>query len=141
MAAAHNMPPAIKKRAHSPEVDESSSTHQNASVKAQRKAWPKRRLRGPKDERLGSLLKLEKKFRRRFKKFPFQDTDIGSYIPPVPRFNARAGRTAPAPVESPSHTLPPSLPAMDDANGPENNTSTSLPPHIVPVSGLCKPSI
>jgi hypothetical protein len=133
-----------KKRARSPEVDELSSTRQGSSNRVHQSATIKRRWRGPKDDRLKALQKLEHRRRSRL----FCDGGNKSNNACAPQFNARAYRTAPAPITSPLQRgsgptvphSPPSLPTGGDEDGP-NHFNYSPPSSHVPLgSGLPTPS-
>ena len=123
-----------KKRARSPEVDGLLSTSQSTSVQFHQNAPPKRRCRGPKDDRIKALRKLERKRRSAV----FQDTAFQSVIACAPHTNARVRHTAPAPVKSPLQCSPglavphspPSLPAEGDEGGLENFNDSPVFPHV-----------
>ena len=132
-----------KKRARSPEVGGLLPTHQRTSVQARRNAPPKICCRGPRDDRLKALLKLDNKRKR------LNDPSDTPYRPNIassPQLNTRVRRTAPVPVKSsplrrnsPGLTVPhspPSLPAEYDEGGPEIFNGSPGGPHVSPASGL-----
>jgi hypothetical protein len=126
-----------KKRACSPEVDGLLSTGQDTYVQIHQNAPPKRRWRGPKDDRIKALRKLERKRRSAV----FRDTDYQPIITPALQLNARVRRTAPAPVKSPLQRSPephspPSPLAEGDEGGLENFNDSPLVPHVPLSSGL-----
>ena len=135
--------PSTKKRARSPEVDRLASTRQSMPVQFHQNAPPKRRCRGPKDDRIKALRKLERKRRSEV----FQDTAFQSIIACAPHLNARVRHTAPAPVKSPLQRSPglavphspSSLPVEGDEGGLKSHGSPVLP-HVPLGSSLRTPS-
>ena len=93
-----------KKRAHSPEVDGPPSKRQSWSNRIYQKVPLKRRWRGPKDDHIKALEKLER--RRNRLCGVFQDT---AYIPNTthaPQLNTHVHRTDPASGKSPLQRCP-----------------------------------
>jgi hypothetical protein len=126
-----------KKCTRSPEVDGLLSTGQDTYVQIHQNAPPKRRWRGPKDNRIKALRKLECKRRSAV----FRDTDYQPIITPALQLNACVRRTAPAPVKSPLQRSPephspPSPLAEGDEGGLENFNDSPLVPHVPLSSGL-----
>ena len=137
--------PSSQKRARSPDVDgrpskrrcEPVQIHQNSPLKRTR--W-----RGPKDNRLKALQKLERKRRSAVFKYtpniPFTSTAL--------QLNARVRHTTPAPGESPlqnspGHAVPhspPSLPADVEYGELEGFNDFTVSPHVPLGSGLCTTS-
>ena len=94
----------------------------------------KRRCRGPKDDGIKALLKLERKRRSEV----FHDTAYKPIIAHAHHLNTRVRQTAPAPVEIPLHSSPglaapyspPSLHAEGNEGGPESfNDPPASPLH------------
>ena len=133
------MPP-TKKRARSPEVDGLSSKRQSWSNRIYQNIPVKRRWRGPKDDRIKALQKLER--RRRWE--VFQDTVYKPNTTRPPQFNAHAHCTGPASDKSPlQHSAgpavwhsPPSLPVGGDEDGPESFNDYPVSSHVPLGSGL-----
>ena len=133
-----------KKRARSPEVDELLSTRQSTPVQTYQNAPLKRRCRGPKDDRLKALRKLEYKRNRRTNSS--QGTAYQLPLARAPQLDTRVRRTAPAPVKS-LHTpkptvlhIPPAVPAECDEGGLEIFNASPVRPHVLLVPGLHTPS-
>jgi hypothetical protein len=134
------MPP-TKKRARSPEVDLLSSTSQSTSILTYQNRLVKSRCRGPFDDRLKAVRKLE---RSRRCEVAFQNTAYKTNTPHAPQINTRMHHTVPAPVTSPlqrspglavSHS-PPSLPAGGEEYGPECFNGSPVSSHVPLGSGL-----
>jgi len=133
-----------KKRARSPEVDELLSTPQNTLVRTHQDVPLKRRYRGPKDDRIKAIRKLERNRNRRINSS--QGTAYQTTLARTPQLNTRVRRTAPAPVIS-LHTpkptvlhIPPSVPAECDEGGPDIFNASPVRPHVSLVPGLHMPS-
>lgn len=128
------MPP-TKKRARSPEVDGQPSRRQSTSP-LKRTRW-----RGPKDDRIMALRKLERK--RRSKVFEY--TTNMPIIAPVHQPNTPIRDTTPVSGESPFQNAPPravlhsppSLPAGVDDNGLVGFNGSPVSPHVPLESGVC----
>jgi hypothetical protein len=129
-----------KKRARSPEIDGLSSMCQGMAVQIRQNTLPKRRWRGPKDDCLKALRKLERKRRSTV----FRDTDYQPIITGAPQLNTRVRRTAPAPAKSPLQRSPglaaphspPSPPAQGEEGGLESFNDSPVVPHVPLSSGL-----
>ena len=133
------MPP-TKKRARSPEVDAPSSKRQSWSNRIYQNAPVKRRWRGPKDDPIKALQKLE----RRRCWDSFQDTVYQPNTTRPPQLNTHAHFTGPAAVKSPLQRSPgpavwhspPSLPAGGNEDGPESSNNYPVSSHVPLRSGL-----
>ena len=129
------MPP-TKKRARSPEINLLSSTSQSTSIPVNQNRLVKRRWRGPDDDRIKALQKLE---RSRRCKVAFQDTSYQLQI------DTRVHNTVPVPLPSPLQDNPgpaalhsaPLLPAGGEDNGLEFFNDSPVSSHVPMVgSGL-----
>ena len=134
------MPP-TKKRARSPEVDGLSSTRQRTSFQNyQNPLFKKRRWRGPKDDPIRALQKIERKRRAPI----FWDTGYRPNTAGVPQIDTHVHRTIPAPVKSslqrsPGPAVqhsPPSLPTGGDEGEPESFKDSPVSSHAPLGSGL-----
>jgi hypothetical protein len=129
-----------KKRARSPEVDGPLSTRQSTSVRIHQNAPLKRsRCRGPKDDRIKALQKLE----RRRRSEVFYDTAYKLIVTRAHQINTHVRPTAPATAESPVQSssghaghIPPPLPAEGDEGGLEGFNGSPVSPHVPLGSGL-----
>ena len=133
--------PSTKKRPRSPEVGGSSSTRESTSIPThQNGPLKKRRWRGPKDNPIKALQKLERKRRCEV----FWDTGYEPITAHAPQLNSRVHRMAPAPVKSPLQRSPglavphspPSLPEGGDEGEPENFNDSPVSSHIPLGCGL-----
>jgi len=135
-----NMPP-TKKRARSPDVDRLSSTRQSTSIPIHQNRLVKTRWRGPHDDRIRALKKLE---RSRRCEVAYQDPAYTSNTAHAPQINAHVHRTAPAHATSPlQHSpgpavphSPPSLPEGGDEYGLESFNDSPVSSHVPLGSGL-----
>src|SRR5258706_7709751 len=132
-----NMPP-TKKRARSPEADELSSARQSPSIQIHQNRLVKRRWRGPPDNRIKALEKLE---RGRRCEVVYQNPTHKPNPPHAPQINAPPPVTSPLRC-SPGPTVPHSPPLQPEGGAeydPEGfNFSTS--PVSSHVLGLCSES-
>ena len=134
------MPP-TKKCARSPEVDRLSSTRQSTLVQIHEKRLVKRRWRGPKDDRLKALEKLNRS--RRHEVFSYYTADRPNTTR-APQINAGVHHTAPAPVTSPLQRSPgpavphspPPLPVGGDEGESEGFNDCPVSPNVPLGSGL-----
>jgi hypothetical protein len=134
------MPP-TKKRARSPEVDHPSSASQSTSLPTHQNRLVKRRWRGPDDDRIKALQKLE---RRRRCKVAFQNTTYEPNTAHAPQINTRIHHTAATPVTSPLQRSPGpavphsplSLPTGGDEYDPESFNGSPVFSHVPLGSGL-----
>ena len=133
--------PSTKKRARSPEVDGPLSTCQSTSVRIYQHVAPKKRYcRGPKDDCIKALRKLERKHRCEV----FHDYAYKPIIARAHQLNTRVRHTAPGPLESPPQSSPglvvphslPSLLVEDYDGGPESFNISPISPHVPSGSGL-----
>lgn len=129
------MPP-TKKRAHSPDVDGSSSTRQSKLIRV---APVKRRCRGPKEDRIKSLRKLESS--RRCEVFRY--TACQPNTARAPQVDTRVHSAAPAPAPSPlQHSPGPAVPQSQPSPptggeyDPGSFHGSPVSPHVPLGSGL-----
>jgi len=138
------MPP-TKKRARSPEPDQLSSTRQRTSIRIHQNRLVKRRWRGPPDDRIKAIEKLE---RGRRVEVVFQNTAYKPNPARAPQVNTRVHRTAPAPVTSPLRRSPgpaaphspPSLPEGGIEYEPDSFNISPVSSHVPLGSGLHRAS-
>jgi hypothetical protein len=136
------MPP-TKKRARSPEVDRLSSIRQITSTSIHQNRLVKSRWRGPYDDRIKALQKLE---RSRRCEVAFQNPACTSNTAHALQVNTRVHRTAPAHATSPlQHSpgpavphSPPSLPAGGEEYGLEGFNHSPVSSHVPLGSGCVR---
>ena len=134
------MPP-TKKRARSPEVALLSSTSQSTSISTRKNRLVRSRWRGPDDDRIKALKKVE---RSRRCEVAFQNMDYEPNTAHAPQINTRTHRTVPAPITSPLQRSPgpvvphspPSLPAGGDEYGLEGFNGSPVSSPVPLGSGL-----
>jgi hypothetical protein len=120
-----------KKRVRSPEVDGPLSTHQSTSIRIHQNAPLKRSCcRGPKDDRIKALQKLECRHRSKV----FYHTSNNPIVAHAHQISTCVRPTAPAIVQSSSgHPVPhppPPLPEEGDEGGLEVSNGSPVSPHV-----------